>query len=192
MLMTMRRWSNLTPSNAAIRRWRSRTDTRRVRPNDAQGVSAALHRVCGDHELAELLRAGLRQIRGHRLDVIQPDHGATRRARDHVVADESRAGAADDGHADAGQRVADHVAGDDDVPEIAAPAGDDAVGGGVFHDVAGHRGIRLDIDADAGVVVGRGADRALRDQVADDVALDDGDAAAFVEVADGDAEGGAI
>jgi hypothetical protein len=44
----------------------------------------------------------------------------------------------------------------------------------------------------AGVVVGRGADRPLRQQIADDVALHDGDASALVEIADGDADGGAI
>src|SRR6185369_2273176 len=42
-----------------------------------------------------------------------------------------------------------------------------------------------DIDADAGIVVRRGPDRSLRKQVADDVALHDGDPSAFVEVAHG-------
>ena len=80
----------------------------------------------------------------------------------------------------------------DDVAQIFAPAGDDAERRRVLDHVAGHRGIGLDIDADAGVVVGLGADRPLRHQVADDVALHDREPAALVEIADRNPDRGAI
>src|SRR5262249_21959966 len=60
---------------------------------------------------------------------------------------------------------------------------DDAVAGRVLDDIARHCGIRLYGDADAGAVAGLLGGRALRQHVAENVALHDGHASAFVEVA---------
>src|SRR6202011_5685300 len=106
--------------------------------------------------------------------------------------DQRRARARHHRYADADKGVADHIARDGDVAEIFAPAGDDPERRRVLDHVAGDGRIRLDIDADAGIVVRRGADRPLRNQVADDVALDHGNAATLVEIANGDADGRAI
>src|SRR5262245_64106583 len=120
--------------------------------------------------------------------MVEADHGAARGFRDHVAVDQRGAGARYDGHADADKAVADDVAGDGDIAQIFAPAGDDAEGGRVLNDIAGDGSVSLDIDADTGVIVRRGADRALRHEIADDIALNDSNAAAFVEIADGEAE----
>jgi len=74
---------------------------------------------------------------------------------------------------------------DHDIAQIFAPAGDDPERRRILDHIAGDRTIGLDIDADAGVIVRRGADWPLRQQIADDVALDHREASAFVEVADG-------
>lgn len=48
----------------------------------------------------------------------------------------------------------------------------------------GYCGISFHHDADAGVVIRRGADRTLRQHIADDIAVDAHDGYAFVEVGD--------
>src|SRR6185437_2232062 len=92
------------------------------------------------------------------------------------------------GYADAGERLPDHVAGDHDITQILAPSGDNPEGGCVLDHVAGDGTVGLDIDADPGVVVWSRADRPLRPQVANDIALDHRKPSAQVEVADGDAK----
>src|SRR5581483_628953 len=124
--------------------------------------------------------------------MVEPYYRTARRLRDHVVVHQRRTGAGDDRNADPGEGLADHIAGDRDIAQIFAPARDDAEGGRILDHVAGDGSVGLDIDADAGVVIGRGPDRALRQKVADDVALDHRNAAAFVEIADGDAERRAV
>ena len=72
-----------------------------------------------------MLGAFDRQIRRDGAGVIEPDHGAARRFRDHVVVDERGAGAVKHRHAYAGKSIADHIARDHDVAQIFAPPGDD-------------------------------------------------------------------
>src|SRR5262249_23434739 len=112
--------------------------------------------------------------------------------RDHVVVDERGAGSRHHRDTDAGKGVANDVAGDRDVAQIFAPAGDDAERGRILDHIAGDGAVRLDIDADAGVVVRRGPDRPPGQEVADDVALHDRKTATFIEVADGDADRRAV
>jgi hypothetical protein len=85
--------------------------------------------------------------------VIEPDDRAARDLRDHVVVDERRACARGDRHADAGKGIADDIAGDRHITQILAPAGDDAEGRHILDHIAGDGSIRLDIDADAAVIV---------------------------------------
>src|SRR5204862_5248783 len=133
------------------------------------GKELAPHRIHTDRHLRITLRAVGGEIGRDRPRVVETDHRAARRFRDQVAVDQRGAGAWYHGHADADKAVADDVARYGDVAQIFAPAGDDAEGGRVLDDIPGHGGIRLDIDADAGVVVRRGADRPLRHEIADDV-----------------------
>src|SRR5215472_13184264 len=87
---------------------------------------------------------------------------------------------------------ADHIARYRDVTQIFAPASNDPEGRRIFDDVAGHRTVGLDIDADTSIIIRRGSDRALWNEIADDVALDDRNPSALVEIADGHAEGRAV
>ena len=57
--------------------------------------------------------------------------------------------------------LAHHVAGDGDVAQVVPPAEHDAGGRRVLDHVAGHRGVRLDRDADAAGVARIGARRPL-------------------------------
>src|SRR6202000_353859 len=94
--------------------------------------------------------------------VIEADHRAARRFRVHVGVGQSGTCGRRHAHAAAHKSLADDVARDDDVAEIFAPAGHDAERWGVLDYVASDRTVGLDIDADTGVVVRRGADRTLR------------------------------
>ena len=97
--------------------------------------------------------------------MIEADHGATRRFRNHVVVDQrgARAGHTDTPIPTKALRITLPDYGD--VAEIFAPARHDPERGRVLDHIAGHGGVRLDIDADAGVVVGCRADGALREQI---------------------------
>jgi len=99
------------------------------------------------------------------------------------------AGAGGNRDFDAAAGAAHDVAGHGDVALVLAGADADAGGGRVLDDVAGDGGIGLDGDADAGGI--GPALRPLRCQAADQVALDDGEPAAVVEVGADDAERGA-
>src|SRR5450631_691519 len=161
-----------------------------LRGDDATWLTVNIlpsRRVRPYHHLGEALRALGRQIGCHRPRMIEPDHGAARRFRDHVVVDQRRACAWRHRHADSDEGVADHIARYRDVAQIFAPAGDDPERRRILDHIACYRRIGFDIDADPGVVVRRGADRTLRQQVADDVALHHRDAPALVEIADRDA-----
>src|SRR5882724_3574179 len=149
-------------------------------------------RIGADDDLRIAFRAVDGQVGRDGAGMIEPDHGAAWRFRNHVVVDQRGARARHDGHADAGKGFPDHIADNGDVAQIFTPAGDDAERRRILDHIAGDRTVGFDIDADAGVVVRRGTDRPLRQQVADDVALDHGDPAAFVEVADGHPECRAI
>ena len=109
---------------------------------------------------------------------------------DDVAGDGGAAGAGGDRDADAAAGAADDVARHGDVAQILAGADADAHRRGVLDDVAGDGGVGLDGDADAGGI--GAALRPLRRQAADQVALDDGEAAAVVEVGADDAERGAV
>src|SRR4051812_20829563 len=98
--------------------------------------------------------------------MIEGDDSAAGRAWNNVVADKRGAGARCDRYTNADKAVAHDVAGDGDIAQILAPARDHAKGRCVLDDIAADAGVRLDIDADAGIVVGRRTDRPLREQVA--------------------------
>src|SRR5215471_510943 len=124
--------------------------------------------------------------------MIETDHSAEASLCDYIVVHEGGACTGDDRHADAGKGLSDNVAGDRNVAQILAPACDNAKRRGILHHISGHRTVGLDIDADSSVVVWCGADRALRKEIADDVALHDREATALIEIAYGDAERCAI
>ena len=89
-----------------------------------------------------------------------------------------------DGNRDAEIGAADHIRGDGDIAQIGFPAGGNSGIRRVFHDIAGHHRVGFDADADAGAVVRVGAGRAPVDEIADQVALHDGEPAALLEVGD--------
>jgi hypothetical protein len=63
------------------------------------------HRIGPDHHLRKALRALGGKIRRDGASVIEADHGAARRFRDHVVVDQGRARARHHRHADADEGV---------------------------------------------------------------------------------------
>ena len=92
-------------------------------------------------------------------------------------------------HGDADTGVADEVAGGADVAHVRAPADEDAGGRCILDDVAGDDAIGLDRDALAALVVGLVL---AAHQIANEVALHDGEAAAVIEVGDGNARRGGV
>src|SRR5215510_1145636 len=150
------------------------------------------HAVSAHGEIGILLDAALGEIAGDRLRACHTDDGAASGLRDHVVRDQRAAGAGRDRDRDADVGLAHDVAGDRDVAQIMPPSQHDARGGRVLDYVAGDRRVGLHRDADAAGIAGVGAGRALRVEVADDVALHDGEPSAFVEIGDRDADRRAV
>jgi hypothetical protein len=66
---------------------------RGVSKDGAIEIALLPHRIGADHHLGITLRAIGGQIRRDGAGVIEPDHRAARRFRDHVVVDQRRAGA---------------------------------------------------------------------------------------------------
>ncbi len=107
-----------------------------------------------------------------------------------VAGDRHGAGARHHRHRHPDAARAHHVAGDGDVAQIFAPAGDDAGGLGVLDHIAGDRGVGLHADAEA-FGLGRRA-RNARAHVAHDVAAHGREPAALLEIGDRDAGAGLV
>src|SRR6185312_9860383 len=155
----------------------------------ASGMTASAHLIAADRQLRIARRVADEVGAGH-LVPFHADDGAVAGFGDHVAGDGDMAGAGGNRDFDAAAGAAHDVAGHGDVALVLAGADADAGRGRVLDDVAGDGGIGLDGDADAGGI--GPALRPLRCQAADQVALDDGEPAAVVEVGADDAERGAV
>ena len=148
--------------------------------------------VGGQCDVGEAFAAGVQQIARYDAAVIHADDRAAGTFGEHVVGNQSRAGSARDGDADAESGSPHEVSGGGDIAEILTVAENYAGEGRVLDRIAGDGAVRFDGDADAGAVIGIGARWALRKQVADQIALDDREPSAVIEIGNGDSDGGAI
>src|ERR1700737_1688781 len=157
-----------------------------------RNVRKSAHPVAVDRELRVARGTLAREIAGHRLCRIHADDRAILHRRDQVVGDHGRARARRHRDLDADTGAAHHIAGHADVAQILPPAKRNAGDRRVLDDVAGDGGVGFDADADAIAIAWVGANRTPGHQIADEIALDDGHAAALFEICHRDADGGAI
>jgi hypothetical protein len=145
---------------------------------------ALAYAVATDRQLRVTGCAVPGKIAGYCFFPFHADDGAAADFGDHVVRDYGGAGARRHGNRDDEFGAANHIRRDGDIAQVGAPAGGDPGIRRVLDDIAGHHCVGFDADADAGAVVRIGTGRAVTDEVADEIALDDGEPASLVEVRD--------
>ena len=146
--------------------------------------------IAADGQLRKPHGAVLTEILGHRREAVHADDGAAPCPANQVIGNERRAGPRRNRDRDADVRLTNDVAGHGHIPERGAPAEHDPGERGILNDVSGHRAIGFDTYPDAVTFPCRSA--AAGSDVANDVALDDREPAAFAEIGDRYANAGTV